>query len=420
MTTPRNSAASPAGPASPAAPAGPARSAGPARPGRLVRILRAASAVLASFLAFLAVAIVLGAYVPAIPKAGIIGPVLGGQYPFHMALFALVAAGFAALARRAGLVRWGRVVIVVSSLCTVGALVIGGIQFQAAREAGVDVSLGQVFTELGYPAVKPDATETFASPEGEPLQVDAYLPAKDPGRRTPAVVLAHAGGFHTFDKSDLRGTGHWLADHGVAVFAVDYRLAGPDRPTWDKAPQDLLSAMSWVQRNADAYGVDTARISLGGMSAGGTLAMNTAYRLHNGTIKALDGATPAPPASVIGFYPGTDVAQMWEEDVAGTREAAEMYTGGTPQQYPDRYREVSPTSDVRPGLPRTLLVVGDRDRSARPETVTALGDALREQGVDVEMKQLPFADHAFDDVYGSLTSQTSRQILLDFLRADGR
>ncbi|MFD4911310.1 alpha/beta hydrolase [Kitasatospora purpeofusca] len=402
MTTPRSSAAP------------------PARAGRRVRILRGASAVLASFLAFLAVAVVLGAYIPSIPKAGVIGPVLGGQYPFYIALLALAAAGLAALAWRAGLVRWGCVVTVVSTLSAVGALVIGGIQFQAAQAAGVDVSLGQVFTELSYPAAKPDATETFASPEGEPLRMDAYLPAKAPGKRSPAVVLAHAGGFHTFDKSDLRGTGRWLADHGVAVFAVDYRLAGPDRPTWDKAPQDLVSAMGWVQRNADAYGVDDARISLGGMSAGGTLAMNTAYRLHNGTIKAAEGITPAPPASVIGFYPGTDVSQMWENDVDGSREAAQMYTAGTPQQYPDRYREVSPTSDVRPGLPRTLLVVGDRDRSARPETVTGLGEALRKQGVTVEERKLPFADHAFDDVYGSLTSQTSRQILLDFLLADPR
>ncbi|MFE4514641.1 alpha/beta hydrolase [Kitasatospora sp. NPDC056783] len=388
--------------------------------GRPVRILRAVGAVLASFLAFLLLAIVLGAYFPAIPKAGVIGPVLGGQYPFHIALIALVATGLAVLAWRAGLVRWGRAVTAVTALCTVGALAIGAVQFQAARSAGVDVSLGQVFTELGYPAVEPDATETFASPEGEPLRVDAYLPEKTPGRKSPAVVLAHAGGFHTFDKSDLRGTGRWLADHGVAVFAVDYRLAGPGRPTWDKAPQDLVSALRWVRENADGYGVDGSRISLGGMSAGGTLAMNTAYRLRNGTITAADGATPEPPASVVGFYPGTDVARMWEDDVAGTREAAEMFTGGTPQQFPDRYREVSPTSDVRAGLPRTLLVVGDRDRSARPETVTGLGDALRKQGVEVEVRQLPFAEHAFDDAYGSLTSQTSRQILLDFLTRDAR
>ncbi|MFE7108086.1 alpha/beta hydrolase [Streptomyces sp. NPDC057575] len=385
---------------------------------RLVRTLRGVSAVLASFLAFLVVAVVLGAYFPAIPKAGVIGPVLGGQYPFHIALIALAAAVLAGLAWRAGLVRWGRTVTVITTLCTLGALAIGGIQFRAAQNAGADISLGQAFTELGYPAAKPDVTKTYASPEGKPLQVDAYLPEKTPGRQVPAVVLAHAGGFHTFDKSDLRGTGRWLADHGVAVFAVDYRLAGPDRPTWNKAPQDLVSALSWVRKNADEYGIDSSRISLGGMSAGGTLAMNTAYRLHNGTIKATDGTTPEPPAAVVGFYPGTDVAQMWKDDVAGTREAAEMFTGGTPQQYPDRYREVSPTSGIRAGLPRTLLVVGDRDRSARPETVTGFGDALKKKGVDTEVRKLPFAEHAFDDAYGSLTSQTSRQILLDFLTKD--
>ncbi|MFG3260442.1 alpha/beta hydrolase [Streptomyces sp. NPDC048172] len=403
----------------------------PAAPvGRTVRILRVTSAVLASFLAFLVLAVVLGAYVPAIPKAGVIGPVLGGQYPFHIALIALVAAVLAALAWRGGLVRWGRVVTVVTTLCALGALVIGGVQFRAAQNAGADVSFGQVFTEPAYPATEPDTTRTYASPEGEPLRVDAYLPSEKEagkagkagrtGEKAPAVVLAHSGGFHTFDKSDLRGTGRWLADHGVAVFAVDYRLARSDRPTWNKAPQDLVSALSWVRKNADEYGVDRSRVSLGGMSAGGTLAMNTAYRLHNGTIEAADGATPEPPASVIGFYPGTDVRQMWKDDVTGTREAAELFTGGTPQEHPDRYREVSPTGDVRAGLPRTLLVVGDRDRSARPETVTGFGDALRRKGVDTEIRELPFAEHAFDDAYGSLTSQTSRQILLDFLTKDTR
>lgn len=388
--------------------------------GRPIRILRGASAALASFLAFTTLAIVLGAYFPGIPKAGVIGPVVGGQYPFHVALIALVAVVLAGLAWWAGLVRWGRVVTIVATLCSVGALAIGGTQLRAAWNAGVDVSLDQVFTELGYPAVKPNATETYASPEGRPLRVDAYLPGKSPGQRVPAVVLAHSGGFHTFDKSDLRGTGRWLADHGVAVFAVDYRLAERDRPTWNQAPQDLVSALGWVRKNADVYGLDTSRISLGGMSAGGTLAMNAAYRLHNATIEASEGTTPEPPASVIGFYPGTDVTDMWKNDVAGTREAAELFTGGTPQQYPDRYREVSPTSDIRAGLPRTLLVVGDRDRSARPETITDFGDTLRGNGVPTEIRKLPFAEHAFDDAYGSITSQTSRQILLDFLTEDAR
>ncbi|MFE6103802.1 alpha/beta hydrolase [Streptomyces laurentii] len=384
-------------------------------PGIVRRILRVVVAVIASVLAFLAAAVMLGAYVPAIPKAGVIGPVLGGQYPFHLALLALVGALLGIVAWRAGLRRWGRVLTAVTALSTVAALTIGVVQLGAARQAGAKVSFGEVFSELGYPGTRPDTTRVYATRDGQKLAADLYLPERRGTAEVPAIVLAHAGGFHTFDKSDLRGTGRWLAEHGVAVVAVDYRLAAPGRPTWNAAPQDLVSALRWVRDHADTYGIDASRISMGGMSAGGTLAMNTAYRLQNGTIRATDGPTPAPPASVVGFYPGTDVTRMWEKDVAGTREAAELFTGGTPARYPERYREVSPTADVRAGLPRTLLVVGDRDRGARPEDVKSLAASLRAARVDTTYKELPFAEHAFDDAYGSLTSQTSRHILLDFL-----
>ncbi|MCD9144985.1 alpha/beta hydrolase [Streptomyces albireticuli] len=408
----------PAAPPPPAlAPA--ARTPATRAPGGFKKTVRVAAALTGSLLALLTTAIMLGAYFPALPKIGVIGPVLGGQYPFHMAFLAVAGGVLGALALRWGLRRWGRVLTVVTALSTVAALVIGGVQLSAAREAGAEVSFGDVLGELAYPDTRPDTTATYAVRDGEPLRVDAYLPVRGRGGAAPAVVLAHAGGFHTFDKSDLRGTGRWLADRGVAVFAVDYRLAAPGRPTWDKAPQDLLSALGWVREHAGRYGVDASRVSLGGMSAGGTLAMSTAFRLRNGTIRAADGRTPAPPASVVGFYPGTDVRRMWEDDVAGTRRGAELFTGGTPARYPERYREVSPAAEVRAGLPRTLLVVGDRDRSARPETVRELGEALRAEGVDTEVRELPFAEHAFDDAYGSLTSQTSRRILLDFLTKAG-
>ncbi|WP_327678516.1 alpha/beta hydrolase [Kitasatospora sp. NBC_00458] len=392
----------------------PVRTALPAVPRWLRRAVLVTVVLFASLLTFPAAVIMLGAYLPAIPKAGIIGPVLGGQYPFHVALLGLAGAALGVVAHRGGLLRRGRTVTAAAALSTVAALVIGGIQYADARRAGADVSFGEVFGELAYPDAAPDATEPYATADGEELRADVYLPARHDGR-APAVVLAHAGGFHTFDKADLRGTGRWLADRGVAVFAVDYRLARPDRPTWDKAPQDLLTALRWVQDRADAYGLDPDRISLGGMSAGGTLAVNAAYRLQNGTIVSANGPTPRPPASVVGFYPGVDVTGMWQRDVAGSRAAAELYTGGTPGRYPDRYREVSPSAEVRAGLPPTLLVVGDRDRSARPEDVRALGGALRAAGVPTTVRELPFAEHAFDDAYGSLTSQTGRRVLLDFL-----
>ncbi|MEU3619008.1 alpha/beta hydrolase [Streptomyces sp. NPDC006872] len=393
----------------------PATSPAAALPGKVRRNLRVVVAVIASVMAFLTATIMLGAYFPAIPKAGVIGAVLGGQYPFHMAILALADTLLGITAWRSGLLRWGRVLTTVTTLSMVAALTIGGIQFSAAQQAGATASFGEVFSQIAYPDTHPDTTQVYATRDSQTLKADLYLPRHSRNTTAPAILLAHGGGFHTFDKSDLRGTGRWLADHGVATIAVDYSLAAPGRPTWNTAPQDLLSALRWIQDHADKYGIDTSRISMGGMSAGGTLAMNTAYRLQNGTIRAAEGPTPTPPASVVGFYPGTDVTQMWKADVSGSREAAELFTGGTPVQYPQRYREVSPTTEIRKGLQRTLLVVGDRDRSARPETIKSFAASLRADDVDTTFKELPFAEHAFDDAYGSLTSQTSRQILLDFL-----
>ncbi|BCN76886.1 alpha/beta hydrolase [Prescottella equi] len=393
-------------------------------PGLPMRISRTVAATAATIIAVLVAIVMLGAYFPSIPKVGLFGPVLGGQYPFHLALFALCGTVLALLAWRAGLRRWGAAVTAIGSLALVAALGIGGTQIAAAAGAGTDISFRDVGTQLAYPGTTPDATRTYTVRDDEPLGVDVYLPeGHDPAAPSaemiPAVILAHAGGFHTFDKADLRGTGRWLADRGVAVFAVQYRLATEDRPTWDAAPQDLVTSLRWVREHAGEYGLDTDRIALGGMSAGGTLAMNTAYRLQNGTLTATDGGpTPPPPASVVGFYPGTDVAQMWELNILGSRNAAELFTGGTPDQFPDRYAEVSPLGAVGPGLPPTLLVVGDRDHSATPASVRQLHDELRADGVDSTLEVLPFADHAFDDAFGSIPAQHSRQILLDFLTSD--
>src|SRR3954454_25194546 len=170
-------------------------------PGALFRLLRIVVAVGASVLAVSCAAILLGAYVPAVPKAGLVGPVLAGQYPLHLALIAGVGLGMALVAWRAGLVRWGRVLTVITSACVVAVLVIVAVQVGSATRAGTDISWSSPFTEPGYPAVTADETTTYARPEGAALDVDVYLPPATERGRAPAIVLAHAGGFRTFDKA---------------------------------------------------------------------------------------------------------------------------------------------------------------------------------------------------------------------------
>ncbi len=345
-------------------------------------------ALVASLLAFLAGALVLGAYIPAIPKAGIIGPVLTGQYPLHVALIGLAGLLLGLLAWRLGLRRWGRVLTVVTALSTAAAVVVAGIQGKAAYAAGTDVRWTEMFTEFAYPDVKPDLTETF----GGDLKADVYLPRGV--SKAPAIVLAHAGGFQTFDRSDLRGTGRWLADHGVAAIAVDYRLSAPGAPTWDKAPQDFVCALAWTRANAARFDLDPDRLSMGGMSAGGGLALNAAYRLRAGQIGSSCGEAPPPPVSVVGFYPVTDVTAMWTRNDMGSRNAAEQYTGGTPRAGPrplprglPRRPSCGPASC--PPCSSWATATG-----APAQDVTAFARLLTENGVPVTTEILPFAEHA--------------------------
>jgi len=266
-----------------------------------------------------------------------------------VALGATASLVLALVARRAGLLRSGRVFVAGTVACVLAALTIVGLQFGAAARADAEVPWRPCSPDSASRRWRRTRRRPTPGRGARRWDVDVYPPPADGRGAVPAVVLAHAGGYRTYDKSDLAGTGRWLADRGVVVLAVDYRLATASSPTWDQAPQDLVCALRWARDNAARFGVDPARVSLGGMSAGGALALGAAYRLEAGTIGSSCGPTPAPPASVVGFYPATDVGQSWHDDADSSREAAEWFTGGTPEQHPERYAEASPSTRVHPG-----------------------------------------------------------------------
>src|SRR3954469_5609866 len=85
------------------------------RPHLLLRLLRVLVALGASLLALFCSAVLLGAYVPAIPGIGVLGPVLAGDYPVHVALLASAGLVLALVARRAGLARAGRALTVLTA-----------------------------------------------------------------------------------------------------------------------------------------------------------------------------------------------------------------------------------------------------------------------------------------------------------------
>ncbi len=258
----------------------------------------------------------------------------------------------------------------------------------------------------------PDETRLFATVDGRELFADVYRPAGAPAASAP-VVMIHGGAFVAGERSG--GTAvwdRWLAARGYTVFDVDYRLAPP--VTWNLAAADVACAMAWVASHAGDYHISPDRMLVSGQSAGGGLALQVAYGVGDGTVTSSCGDTVPQPKAVFAIYPAEDLVMAWDL-VPGNHKAGNLYIGGSPQEFFERYRAVSPTFHVRPGLPATLIVAGTHDHVVPFEGHLEIVPKLDAAGVPNQLLSVPYGEHIYDVLSGSLGSQITRKVAADFL-----
>ena len=129
----------------------------------------------------------------------------------------------------------------------------------------------------------------------------------------PCLVFFHGGGWVIGDLESHDVVCRKLACEGeLIVISVDYRLAPEHK--FPAAVDDAITATAWIADNAGKLGIDAARLSVGGDSAGGNLAAVVALsaRDGNGPAKgaAKDPALAKGPtiAGQVLIYPATDFA----------------------------------------------------------------------------------------------------------------
>jgi acetyl esterase len=157
---------------------------------------------------------------------------------------------------------------------------------------------------LEIPSAPMFAVEDIAAHvrDGSTIRVRLYQPAEPSwAEPAPALVYYHGGGF-TVGSVDTHDAlcRKFARDAQCVVLSVDYRLAPEFKfPT---AVNDAFDTLNWLHANASLYGVDPARIAVGGDSAGGTLAAVCA-------VQARDAGLPKLALQLL-IYPGTSRHQQ--------------------------------------------------------------------------------------------------------------
>ncbi|MCP1386857.1 carboxylesterase family protein [Corynebacterium sp. TA-R-1] len=119
----------------------------------------------------------------------------------------------------------------------------------------------------------------------------------------PVLVWIHGGRFESGDHTETFSNPEGFAREGVIHVRVGYRLKFPgllpfptDPPGHYRAVADCAAALTWIQRNIEAFGGDPTNVTVMGQSAGAAIVLWLARRDHyRGEFRRALAMSPAFP-----------------------------------------------------------------------------------------------------------------------------
>lgn len=286
---------------------------------------------------------------------------------------------------------------------------------------GVEIDWLAILLPIRRDAVSPDVDVVYSTFEGQPLSLSIYRPPQT-SASSPVLLYVHGGGWYLGARNDVSPELKWFSQQGFVVVTASYPLSTADRHLWDKAHEQLACAVQWIGDNIAQYGGDVNRIGIIGESAGGNLALNLSYMAASGTLPSCGGTAPrfraalvtCPVVDLVSFYQNDDAALgEWSKEMVG------YYTGGSPEEVPNRFAATSSFSYITSQAPPTLILVGEADHLVPPDGAYRFAAQAKAAGVDVRLASVPYSDHGFNAVPGSMGHQAFRQMTMEWFAVHG-
>jgi len=221
------------------------------------------------------------------------------------------------------------------------------------------------------------------------LKIDIYNKVGHSGN-APLIIFVHGGSWSGGDKRDYKLYTIPFAQKGYITASVQYRLSGVA-----KFPAQLLDvndAIKFLKRNASEYHIDASKIVLVGGSAGGHLALLSAYSNIDQFNKNSDDGITAEVQAVVDIYGPTDITLEGLRD----NKSLNKLIGKSYGEATALYKEASPINYVSKNAPPTLIFHGTIDDLVPVSQSDLLNNRLKTVGVPVSYHRLDGWPHAMD------------------------
>lgn len=258
----------------------------------------------------------------------------------------------------------------------------------------VNDQLNSMWVEGGPKMAHTEDRWVFA--RGRRILCRLYKPVDEPN--LPVLIWFHGGGWvwSSIDTHD-RLVREYAASGRVATINVDYALS-PEA----KFPNALLECAAVVRQvaaHAAEWGIDPARIVIGGDSAGGNLALATALLLRNTDGPTLRGILAPYPVTNACFT--TASYHEFAEGYGLTRAGMEAYWDCYTRDAADRLNPLaSPLLADLTGLPPVLIQVAELD--VLRDDGAAMAEKLIAAGVETTFETCPGVLHGFMRLSGAV------------------
>ncbi|MDR3620897.1 MAG: alpha/beta hydrolase [Paludisphaera borealis] len=251
---------------------------------------------------------------------------------------------------------------------------------------------------------------TYRVIDGRRLALDLYLPAESGPELRPTIVAVHGGSWVGGSKRDYGPQFARFAKHGFVVAVVDYRLARPGAPSWDKAFEDVAAAVDWLGDHAESYAIDAGRLAAIGTSAGGMLAAH----LGLGTPVIGDKRPRHHVRASVCLSTPTSLAKLITRRSLQHDPVLDLI-GHAPGVLETRGWDASPIDHVSAGSRPILLIHGTDDSWVLIDQAREMRDKLERMGIPNRLIEIVGARHGFELRVEAPSPRDLLPDVLDFL-----